>query len=125
MKQLKISLLLAFITFVIVSCKKSDSGTGNSYPKQVSITYKVTSTTINSAALIQYKNESGGNTDVPNPALPYSKTITRTVNKNDVLSLAYGTHTDQTVKLEIIVDNNTVKSQEFPSTAGAIIYTFQ
>ena len=64
MKQLKISLLIAFITFVAASCKKSDSGNSNSYPKQVSITYKVTSTTINSAALIQYKNESGGNTDV-------------------------------------------------------------
>lgn len=125
MKLFKPSLFIAFIMFLATSCEKSDSDTGNIYPKQVSITYKVTSTTTNSATLIQYKNESGRNTDIVNPALPYSKTITRTVNKNDVLSLGYGTHTAQTVKLEIIVDNNTVKSQEFPSTAGAIIYAFE
>ena len=42
------------------SCKKSDSGTDNSYPKQVSITYKVSSTTTNDLVSITYDNETGG-----------------------------------------------------------------
>lgn len=114
-----------FASLAIISCNRDndDSGSG-SYPKQVTVAYKVTSTTASSATLLQYKNETGGNTDVPNATLPYTKTFNRTVNKNDILSLAYGTNTSQTVKLEILVNNVSVKTQTFNSTAGAIVYSF-
>ncbi|VXB99745.1 conserved exported hypothetical protein [Flavobacterium sp. 9AF] len=127
MKTLKKMALITVIVSFFFSCSKEDSSSssGNSYPKQVSITYKVTSTTTNAATLVQYKNETGGNTDVPNPVLPYTKTLTKTVNAGDVLTLGYGTNTIQTVKIEIQVNDEIVKSQEFTSTSGAIVYSFQ
>lgn len=118
-------LVAIFASFTIISCNRDNDDSGsNSYPKQVSVVYKVTSTTATAATLVQYKNETGANTDVPNATLPYTKTFNRTVNKNDVLSLGYGTNTSQTVKLEILVNNVSVKTQTFTSTAGAITYTF-
>lgn len=116
------SVLLLLTLFT--SCSNDDNPS-TSYPKQVSVTYKVTSTTTSSAFLVRYTNETGGNTDVPNATLPYTKTFNRTVNKSDVLTLAYGTNTSQTVKLEILVDNTVVKSQVFTSTSGAIVYLFE
>lgn len=118
-------LVAIFASLTIISCNRDNDDSGsNSYPKQVSVVYKVTSTTATAATLVQYKNETGANTDVPNATLPYTKTFNRTVNKNDVLSLGYGTNTSQTVKLEILVNNVSVKTQTFTSTAGAITYTF-
>jgi len=108
-----------------MSCSKEDDNSSSSYPKQVSITYAVSSTTTASAAIVSYKNETGVDVNVTNPALPYTKTFTRTVNKNDVLSLGYGTNTNQTVKLEIFVNNLSVKSQTFTSTSGAITYLLE
>ena len=128
MKSLKRNFLLfsvSILTMLFTSCSKDDDNSSSSYPKQVSITYIVSSTTTSSASLVIYQNETGGNTDVTNPALPYTKTFTRTVNKNDVLSLGYGTNTNQTVKLEILINNSIVKSQTFTSTSGAITYLFQ
>ncbi|UBB90725.1 hypothetical protein J4771_05095 [Candidatus Kaistella beijingensis] len=126
-KSLSVILLTVFLAIFSNSCRSDsndDNPSGSTYPKQVSITYKVTSATTSSASIIKYKNETGGDTDVANPSLPYSKTINRTVNKGDVLTLAYGTNTNQTVKLEILVNNASVLSQEFTTTSGAIVYQF-
>ncbi|HCN10815.1 MAG TPA: hypothetical protein DIS75_00490 [Chryseobacterium sp.] len=120
-------LVTVFLAIFSNSCRSDsndDNPSGSTYPKQVSIIYKVTSATTSSASIIKYKNETGGDTDVANPSLPYSKTINRTVNKGDVLTLAYGTNTNQTVKLEILVNNASVLSQEFTTTSGAIVYQF-
>lgn len=124
MKTFNIAILLLFIS-VVTSCKKDKSDTGGSYPKQVNIVYKVSSTTASSATIVQYRNETGAIIDVANANLPYTKNVTRTVNKNDVLSLGYGTNTSQTVTLEILVNNVSVKSQPFTQTAGAITYLFE
>ena len=126
-KSLSVILLTVFLAIFSNSCRSDsndDNPSGSTYPKQVSITYKVTSATTSSASIIKYKNETGGDTDVANPSLPYSKTINRTVNKGDVLTLAYGTNTNQTVKLEILVNNASVLSQEFTTSSGAIVYQF-
>lgn len=118
--------LFSLLSLASISCSSDDdSPSGSSYPKEVSITYKVTSSSTTSAVLIQYKNETGGNTNVSNPTLPYTKTITKTANQHDVLSLGYGTNDNQTVQLEITVNNETVKSQEFTATSGAIVYMFE
>ena len=126
LKKIKSLILMSIFAISLASCSSdSDSSSGgNSYPREVTITYKVTSTTTNAAFLIQYVNETGGNTDVTNPSLPYTKTITRTVNQGDVLTLGCGTNTSQTVKLEILVNNNVVKSQENTGISGAIVYSF-
>ena len=127
-KSLSVILLTVFLAIFSLSCRHDSNDdnppSGSTYPKQVSITYKVTSATTSSASIINYKNETGGDTDVANPSLPYSKTINRTVNKGDVLTLAYGTNTNQTVKLEILVNNVVVKSEENTTTASAIVYQF-
>ncbi len=131
MKTIK-SLAVIFLMVILVifsnSCRSDsndDNPSGSTYPKQVSITYKVTSTTTSSASLIKYTNETGGNTDVPTPSLPFTKTFNRTVNKGDVITLAYGTNANQSVKLEILINNASVKSQEFTSTSGALVYQIQ
>ena len=126
------SLAVIFLTVLLAifsnSCRSDsndDNPSGSTYPKQVSITYKVTSTTTSSAFLIQYTNETGGNTDVPTPSLPFTKTFNRTVTKGDVITLAYGTNANQSVKLEILINNASVKSLEFTSTSGALVYQIQ
>ena len=127
-KSLSVILLTVFLAIFSLSCRHDSNDdnppSGSTSPKQVSITYKVTSSSTSSASIIKYKNETGGDTDVANPSLPYSKTINRTVNKGDVLTLAYGTNTNQTVKLEILVNNVVVKSEENTTTAAAIVYQF-
>ena len=113
MKQLSTSLFIALIILFAASCKKSDSDTDNTYPKQVSITYRVSSTTTNNLVSITYDNETGGQTTVNNPSLPFTKTITKTVNKNNIITLGYFVNPPQTVKLEILVNNQVVKSQSY------------
>ncbi|OJX29645.1 MAG: hypothetical protein BGO86_12220 [Chryseobacterium sp. 36-9] len=119
---------MIFLTVFSISCRNDNNDnnpSGGNYPKKVSTTYKVTSTTATSANLIQYKNETGANIDVPNPTLPFTKTFDRIVNKGDVLTVGYGTNTSQIVKIEILVNNVVVKSQEFSSTSGALVYLFE
>ncbi|PVD51535.1 hypothetical protein DC498_14005 [Terrimonas sp.] len=125
MKQLSTSLFIALIILFAASCKKSDSDTDNTYPKQVSITYRVSSTTTNNLVSITYDNETGGQTTVNNPSLPFTKTITKTVNKNNIITLGYFVNPPQTVKLEILVNNQVVKSQSYSDPNSAMSYTFQ
>ena len=81
-KSLSVILLTVFLAIFSLSCRHDSNDdnppSGSTYPKQVSITYKVTSSSTSSASIIKYKNETGGDTDVANPSLPYSKTINRT-----------------------------------------------
>ncbi len=129
MSSIKKSVLfisIAIFGLLFSSCSKDDdSGNGSTYPKQVSVTYSVSSATTASAALVTYKNGIGLNVNVTNPGLPYIKTYTGTFYKNDVLSLGFGTNTKQTVKLEILVNNVSVKSQVFSSTSGSLTYLFE
>ena len=70
-------LLMFFSAILLVSCRSDNSdnnSSSNSYPKQVSITYKISSTTTSSLLHIAYKNETGGTTDINNPSLPFTKT---------------------------------------------------
>lgn len=125
MKLVKTSLFVAFSVFLAASCKKPDSDTGNTYPKQVSITYRVSSTATNSLVSITYDNESGGQTTVNDPSLPFTKTVTKTVNKNNIVTLGYFVNPAQTVKLEILVNSEVVKSQVYTNPNAAMSYTFQ
>ncbi|WP_367915881.1 hypothetical protein [Leadbetterella sp. DM7] len=125
MKLFKTCLFIAFIMLLAASCRKSDSDTGNTYPKQVSITYRVSSTTTNNLVSITYDNETGGQTTANNPALPFTKTITKTVNKNNIITVGYFVNPAQTVKLEVLVDNEVVKSQVYTNPNAAMSYTFQ
>ena len=125
MKLLKTSLFMGLIILLAASCKKSGSDTDNTYPKQVSITYRVSSTTTNNLVSITYDNESGGQTTADNPPLPFTKSITRTVNKNNIITLGYFVNPAQAVKLEILVNNQVVKSKDYNVPNASMSYTFQ
>lgn len=125
MKLFKTSLFVGLVILFAASCKKSGSDTGNTYPKQVNITYRGSSTATNSLVSITYDNETGGQTTVNNPSLPFTKTITKTVNKNNIITLGYFVNPAQTVKLEILVNNEVVKSQTYSNPNSAMSYTFQ
>lgn len=125
MKQFKTSLFIGFIMLFTASCKKTDTGTGNAYPKQVNITYRVSSTTTSSLVSVTYDNETGGQSTVDNPSLPFTKAITKTANKYNIITLGYFVNPAQTVKLEILVDDQVVKSQIYTSPNAAMSYTFQ
>lgn len=125
MKLLKTHLLLGLIIILAVSCEERDSGIDNAYPKEVSIAYRVSSTATNSLLSITYDNETGGQTIANNPTLPFTKTFTKTVNKNSIITLGYFVNPAQTVKLEILVNNQIVKSQEFTSPNSSMSFTFQ
>ncbi len=120
-------LLMFFSAILLVSCRSDNSdnnSSSNSYPKQVSITYKISSTTTSSLLHIAYKNETGGTTDINNLSLPFTKTFTRTVNRFDNLSLSCSSNTSQTVKLEILVDNKVVNFTDNTSTISSVAYVF-
>ncbi|GAB2810828.1 hypothetical protein [Ferruginibacter profundus] len=125
MKLIKTPLFIGLIILLASSCKKSGSGNDNAYPKQVSITYRVSSTTTNSLVSITYDNETGGQTTVNNPTLTFTKTITKTVNKYNIVTLGYFVNPAQTVKLEILVNNELVKSQVYTDPNSSMSYTFQ
>ncbi|MBK0383146.1 hypothetical protein I5M32_09265 [Pedobacter sp. SD-b] len=125
MKTFKTFLLIGLTLLLETSCKKTNSNTNNAYPKQVSITYRVSSTTPNNLASITYESETGGLATANNPTLPFTKTITKMVKKYDIITLGYFVNPAQTVKLEILVNNMVVKSQELTSSNSSISYTFQ
>lgn len=124
MKKLKHIVIAGLLLLFLASCKKNDSGTGGTYPRQVSITYRVSSTSTNNLLLITHENETGGLTTVNNPVLPYSKTVSMSVNKYTITTLGFAVNPAKTVKLEILVDNQVVKSQDYTSANAAMSYTF-
>lgn len=117
--------MTAFVLLLATHCKKPASSTGSGYPKQVNITYKVSSSSTNNLVSITYDNETGGQTSVNTPALPFTKTISKTVNKYDIITLGYFVNPAQTVQLQILVDNQVTKTQEYTMPNATMSYTFQ
>lgn len=125
MKQLLTILILNSLMFFCFSCNKSGSGTGSPFPKKVNITYKVSSTTTNKVNVISYSNESGALNSVDAPALPFSKELSKTVSRYEIITVGFQANPAQNVKLEIYVDGQLVKSQESVSVLSSMAYTFQ
>lgn len=122
-KFFQLVMLLISVSFILFSCNNDENETN--YPKEVQIIYKVTSTNTTTAQAISYKNETGGMTTLTNVALPFFKTITRTVNKNDDASIGYSTTNElSNVTLEIQVDNSIKNTKNFISVSGGIVYLF-
>lgn len=117
-------LLLTFRLF-ISSCSKEDSSPiASGYPKNVTIVYKVISASVTSAS-ITYKNETAGMTTLTDVTLPFTKSVVRTVNKNDDASLGFSLNQAGLITLEILVDGSSVKTQDFNAGTGAMAYLFQ
>ncbi len=124
MMKLMKPLPMFLMSLLFLACSDKPGPEVN-YPKQVTITCKVSSSSTAAATVITYTGETGAMVTVPAPALPYSKTFTRTVNKNDVINLGYGTNLPQQVKLDILVNDQLFQSETFNATSGAIVYTFR
>lgn len=106
-------------------CKKDDNKNPG-YPKTVTIEYKITATGINKCDII-YTNETGGNTSLTDQALPFSKKFVRTVKQFDALSLGITALGNGSIKAEMFVDNNLVKTETFSGNSvivGTPAYIF-
>lgn len=131
MKRIKVAslyfLLLLFMS-VFLSCRGEtnlDKIQIGIFPKSLTITYRVTSPDASSLSSIKYKNETAGETNMDNVPLPFNKVFTKTINRNDVISLGYTSNSNANVKLEILVGSTVVKSQDFTANSGTIVYQFK
>ncbi|MBS1755096.1 MAG: hypothetical protein KF741_10730 [Ferruginibacter sp.] len=122
------TILVAFVALpsLLSSCKKNND---DDYPKSVNIQYKVSSPSgLTQATSVIYMNETGALTNLSNQALPYTKSLSRTVNRGDALSLRADAVGNGSLKLEILVNNEVVKTSS-PSGSttitGTIVHQFQ
>jgi hypothetical protein len=122
---LKIVTMLAAVV-MFASCGKDKDGPGQSgsYPKEVSIEYRVTTSSGLAKINISYTNETGGHTVLSDSAIPFTKKFKRTVNMGDDASVGV---TSCTVKVEILVNDKVVKSEVFSGNeiiSGSVIFPF-
>jgi len=128
-QTLKIAALISCMA-IVVSCSKSkndgpqspDSG----YPKEVTIEYKITSPDLTKANVI-FSNETGGNSNVSDAALPFTKTFKRTVKYAEAASIGVTSYTGGNIKAEIFVDGKSVKTESYSGNqvvTGSLVYPF-
>lgn len=118
-------IVLVLCVTILFSCGSDDPT--SPYPKNVSIEYKVTSTTSGLTADISYTNETGGDSDTGQVSLPYSKKFTDRVEFAEIITLSALTDDPGMIKLEIIIDNKVVETQTFESASfvvGTILHQF-
>jgi hypothetical protein len=107
-------LLLAAGLFVSCSKDKNDDPTppGGGYPKEVTVTYKVTKVSGNmTQCRIDWFNESGGLTVEQNAIFPVTRTFKRTVNQYEYVGITAVTGGPGSIKIEVLVDNVVVDSK--------------
>ena len=120
-KHLATFLAIALSVTLMTACSKSkDDNGGSSYPKTVSIEYKVVSSTGLKAAEITWTNETGGNSDLDNAALPFSKKFDRKVEKYNIIYLRALSGVGGSLTLEIYVDGKKVQSK---TATGSGVFT--
>ncbi|MGN6418205.1 MAG: hypothetical protein ACTHMC_11975 [Pseudobacter sp.] len=121
---LRLFTILMAVVLLGTACKK-DKKSG--FPRTVSIEYKVSSNSGLSTADITFTNESGGLTDVDNASLPFSRTISKTLNEAQAIGLNGSKLVAGHLKLEIIVDGKSVVAQDFtqsPVISAIVQHTF-
>jgi hypothetical protein len=122
-----LSVVFLMVLFIAPACSKLGSGNSGGYPKNVTILYKLTPSGGYTTGDIGYLNETGSVTYLTNQSLSFTKQITRTVNKNDGASLNVSSIGNGSIKMEIFVDGNLVKT-ETPSgnvVNTTIVHLFQ
>ncbi|MDF2695587.1 MAG: hypothetical protein K0S65_3970 [Labilithrix sp.] len=107
-----------------------DSGGGQQQatsPREVTVEYKVTSTSGLTKADVTYVNESGGRDTADDVALPFTKQVTRTVKQFDNLALSVSADVGGSLTAEILVDGKSVDTKTFSGTSiifGSSVYVF-
>lgn len=119
----------------LAACSDADASNGGgqappaaAYPRQVTVGYKVTSTTGLTKANVMYTNDTGGFTTDDNALLPFSRTVPRTVKQYDALSLSVASTTPGALAVEILVDGVSVENMTFSGTtvvSGSSVYAFR
>lgn len=131
---LTMGMLTAWIVLALFfsSCSKDEDPTV-SFPRKVTIEYRVTATNgITKATSLGYTNSTGGNTTLSDATIPFSVEFDRIVNLGDDIGVSVlhnnsATGDFFTMKLEILVDNKLLKTATFEgnnSAIGAIVHVF-
>lgn len=124
--------ILAILLFAVVfsSCKKSkdNDGPSSSYPQEVTIEYRATTTTsaIKNAD-VTFTNETGGYSNIDAAAVPFSKKFKKTVNKYEVIGLSLTATVGGSLKAEILINDKVVKTETYTGTSivhGILQYQF-
>lgn len=124
-------MVLVLTAFSFIACKKSDNSSP-SFPKNVSVEYKVSGTGFSKVEILRYTNATGGTTSLSETSLPFSVSFNRTVNGGDdlVLSVLHNNPSSTaplSAKLEIYVDGRLVKTETYDGAgrvSGATVYIF-
>ncbi len=124
-----LGMLSLLVVTTSIGCKKDDSSS-SSYPKDVTIEFKVTNITGVSSVDVTYPNETGGLVNANNVALPWSRSFTRNVKFNDVLLMgvsATGASATAKIKCDILINGTVVatKSPEGSTIYDQVLHTFQ
>jgi len=126
-----VALPCLMMVLLLTSCGKDDDNnpeTGNSYPRDVNVEYRVTSTSGLKNGDVIYTNETGGNAIVDNVTLPYSVKFKKNVKQFDNLAINFSAMTSGDAKAEILVNDKVVETKTFSGTSiitGSAVYIFQ
>lgn len=127
-------LFITAFMFVMQGCKKDkdDAPASGNYPKTVSIEYRVSSPAgFTQLMQLQYTNETGGIHSATNVSLPFSKSLSKSVNRFEILVLSFGATGAGQLKGDILVDGTVVATKTFTGSSGTstvpgqVTYTFQ
>ena len=120
--------LLMAVVLLGTSCKKSkDDNKESGFPRNVTIEYKVSSSSGLNKTEITYSNETGGMTMVENASLPFTKKIDRRLTELTAIGLGIASDIPGSLNLEILVNGKSVKAQTFtmsPIISGNIQHVF-
>jgi len=126
-----VALPCLMMVLLLASCGKDDDNdpqTGSSYPRDVNVEYRVTSSTGLAKGDVLYANETGGNTTLDNVSLPYSVKFKKNAKQMDNLAISFSAIGSGDAKAEILVDNKVVETKTFSGTSvitGTAVYLFQ
>ncbi|WP_346320620.1 hypothetical protein [Chitinophaga sp. YIM B06452] len=117
--SLAVLFLLAAGLFVSCSKDNDPDPTPSGYPKEVTVTYKVTKVSGSmTQCRIDWFNESGGLTVEQNAAFPVTRTFKRTVNQYEYVGITAVTGGPGSIKIEVLVDNVVVDSKTNTGTTN-------
>lgn len=119
---------------LLTACSSSDDNTSSpgggsetaTYPRTVTIEYRVTSPTLKEADII-FTNETGGMDNLQKQQLPFSKTFTRSVKQFDDASVSPTSTEGGTLEATVLVDGKEVEKKSFSGTTvatGSAVYIF-
>lgn len=105
---------------MLASCKDKDPARpDNGYPKEVTIQYKVSSPSgLAGYNLITYVNETGGDSDLWDGTLPFTKEIKKKVEWAESVSIYGSGKAAGSIKCEIYINGKLEATQTATSTAS-------